>query len=60
MKRILVPLDGSALAEHALAVAAKLAQSADGTLILVQALPVNFMDESPLVPEVIPPASLEE
>jgi nucleotide-binding universal stress UspA family protein len=60
MQRILVPLDGSPLAEHALAVAAKLARSTDGTLILVQALPMTFVYESPFVPEIIPPANLEE
>ena len=60
MKRIFVPLDGSPLAEHALAVATKLARSADGTLILVQALPMTFVYESPLVSEVLPPANLEE
>ena len=60
MKRILVPLDGSPLAERALAVAAKLARSADGTLILVQALPMTFVYESPLVSQALPPANLAE
>ena len=41
LKRILVPLDGSPLAERALAVAAKLARYNDGELILVQALPIS-------------------
>jgi nucleotide-binding universal stress UspA family protein len=54
MKRILVPLDGSLLAERALAVAAKLARSTDGTLILVQALTLPVEYGSPFMPEVIP------
>lgn len=54
MKRIVVPLDGSSLAEHALAVAATLARSSGGTLILVQALTLPAAVESPLVPQVIP------
>jgi nucleotide-binding universal stress UspA family protein len=35
-KRILVPLDGSPRAERALAVAARLARAADGTVVLLQ------------------------
>jgi nucleotide-binding universal stress UspA family protein len=58
--RILVPLDGSQLAEHALAVAAKLARSSDGTLILIQALPMTSVYASFYVPEVLPPANEEE
>ena len=54
MKGILVPLDGSLIAEHALAVAAKLARSTDGTLILVQALAFPAEYDSPLVSQVIP------
>jgi nucleotide-binding universal stress UspA family protein len=56
MNRILVPLDGSLLAEHALAVAAKLARSTDGMLILVQALAAPVEYDSPLVPQVVPVA----
>ena len=37
-KRILVPLDGSLRAERALAVAARLARRADGTVVLLQAV----------------------
>ena len=37
-KRILVPLDGSLRAERALAVAARLARTADGTVVLLQAV----------------------
>jgi nucleotide-binding universal stress UspA family protein len=37
-KRILVPLDGSLRAERALAVAARLARAADGTVVLLQAV----------------------
>ena len=54
MKRILVPLDGSLLAESALAVAAKLARSTDGMLILVQALALPVEYDSPLMPQVLP------
>jgi len=54
MKRVLVPLDGSLLAEHALAVAAKLARSNDGLLILVQALALPVEYDAPLVPQVTP------
>src|SRR5947209_4565471 len=35
LKRILVPLDGSPLAESALAVAARIAHSSDGTILLL-------------------------
>jgi nucleotide-binding universal stress UspA family protein len=44
LTRILVPLDGSELAERALAVAAKLARQNNGSLILVQALetPITY------------------
>lgn len=43
-KRILVPLDGSDRAEHALPVAARLARSAGGSLLLVRvaAIPVPY------------------
>jgi nucleotide-binding universal stress UspA family protein len=54
MKRILVPLDGSALAERALAVAAKLARASDGELILVQALSATVEYGSPFVPDMVP------
>jgi nucleotide-binding universal stress UspA family protein len=54
MKRILVPLDGSPLAERALAVAARLARSVDGTLILVQALTLPVEYGSPFMPQVVP------
>lgn len=37
-KRILVPLDGSPRAERALAVAARLAQASDGTVVLLEAV----------------------
>ena len=37
--RILVPLDGSQRAEQALPVAIRLAQAAQGTLVLVRAVP---------------------
>ncbi|MGO8946103.1 MAG: universal stress protein [Ktedonobacterales bacterium] len=54
MKRILVPLDGSMLAERALAVAEKLARATDGSLILVQALAAPVEYGSPLIPQVVP------
>lgn len=49
LNRILVPLDGSALAESALPVAARLARATSGTLLLVrafQAVPTEF---SPMI-----------
>ena len=54
MKRILVPLDGSLLAERALAVAATLARSTDGALILVEALTLPVEYDSLLAPQVTP------
>jgi nucleotide-binding universal stress UspA family protein len=54
MKRILVPLDGSPLAERALGVAARLARSTEGTLILVQALTLPVEYGSPFMPQVLP------
>jgi nucleotide-binding universal stress UspA family protein len=63
MKRILVPLDGSALAERALAVAAKLARASDGELILVQALAATVEYAgygSPFVPNIAPLATRED
>ena len=60
MKRILVPLDGSTLAERALPVAAKLARSTEGALILVQALSDSTTYASPLVPQIVPVATDEE
>jgi nucleotide-binding universal stress UspA family protein len=53
LKRILVPLDGSALAQRALAVAAKLARYNDGELILVQALPITTTPYQAWVPETV-------
>jgi nucleotide-binding universal stress UspA family protein len=43
-KRILVPLDGSARAEHAIPVAARLARAAGGSVVLVQVatVPVTY------------------
>jgi len=40
LKRILVPLDGSQLAESALAVAARIAHSSDGTIVLLRVIGV--------------------
>jgi nucleotide-binding universal stress UspA family protein len=59
MKRILVPLDGSALAERALAVAAKLARASGGDLILVRALAATIEYGSPFVPQMVPLAIVE-
>jgi nucleotide-binding universal stress UspA family protein len=39
IKRLLVPLDGSKLAEEALVIAGDLAESLDGTLVLVRVVP---------------------
>lgn len=63
MKRILVPLDGSALAERALGPAAKLARASDGELILAQALAATVQYEgygSPFVPSIVPLATMED
>jgi nucleotide-binding universal stress UspA family protein len=60
MKRILVPLDGSALAERALAVAAKLARANGGQLILVQALATTIEYGSPFVPDMVPLAIVDK
>ncbi len=40
LKRILVPLDGSLLAESALVVAARIAQASDGTIVLLRVIGV--------------------
>ena len=40
LKRILVPLDGSPLAESALAIAARVAQASDGSIVLVRVIGV--------------------
>ena len=40
LKRILVPLDGSPLAESALAVAARVARASDGTIVLLRVIGV--------------------
>jgi nucleotide-binding universal stress UspA family protein len=40
LKRILVPLDGSPLAESALAVAARVVQASDGTIVLLRVIGV--------------------
>ncbi|HZR40574.1 MAG TPA: universal stress protein [Ktedonobacteraceae bacterium] len=61
-KRILVPLDGSARAERALAVAARLAQASSGSIILLRVvsntnelwigeLPPRTQGDSPFAPE---------
>ncbi len=41
LKRILVPLDGSPLAESALTVAARIAHTADGTIVLLRVIGVS-------------------
>src|SRR5947207_14969866 len=40
LKRILVPLDGSPLAENALAVAARISQDSEGTIVLLRVIGV--------------------
>src|SRR5581483_7024806 len=63
-KRILVPLDGSARAERALAVASRLAQASGGSLILLQVvghdhdlwisgLPPRTQVDTPFAPELM-------
>jgi nucleotide-binding universal stress UspA family protein len=42
LQRILVPLDGSTLAEQALPVAARLARATSGTITLLQVTPISF------------------
>lgn len=49
-RRILVPLDGSARAERALPVAARLARALDGTLILVQVVIPPLQPATSLAP----------
>jgi len=58
-KQILVPLDGSARAEQALPMAARLARAAHGTITLVQAVspPSEFMEA---VGEIVLPDLLDE
>lgn len=48
-KRILVPLDGSARAESALPVAARIARASGGTVVLVQAVAITLMYETSMV-----------
>jgi nucleotide-binding universal stress UspA family protein len=45
-KRILVPIDGSARAESALPVAARIARASGGTVVLVQAVAITVMYET--------------
>jgi nucleotide-binding universal stress UspA family protein len=58
-KQILVPLDGSARAEQALPIAARLARVTDGTVSLVQAVwpPSEFMTT---VGDIVLPDILDE
>ncbi|MBE3559482.1 MAG: universal stress protein [Ktedonobacteraceae bacterium] len=59
-KRILVPLDGSARAERALSVAARMARSSEGTIILIQAMNVSAIYGPALVPySTVTPEMLE-
>ena len=47
LTRILVPLDGSALAERALTVAARLARTTDSTLLVLQVYPEMIGETTP-------------
>ena len=47
LTRILVPLDGSALAERALTVAARLARTTDATLLVLQVYPGMIGETTP-------------
>lgn len=49
LNRILVPLDGSTLAESALPVAARLARATGGTLLLVRAFQAVLTEFSPMI-----------
>jgi nucleotide-binding universal stress UspA family protein len=61
-KRILVPLDGSPLAERAIPVAARIARTADATVVLVRVVRAPIEYESALIttPTWVPPADLKE
>ena len=54
-KRILVPLDGSAAAEHALPIALRLARAANGTIILLRVVNTNWPSQTSLTQQL--PAS---
>ena len=65
LKRVLVPLDGSARAEQALPVAARLAQAAGGTVVLLRvvSIPNEFADYvtlEPIATQAVINATLEE
>jgi nucleotide-binding universal stress UspA family protein len=65
LKRVLVPLDGSARAEQALPVAARLAQAVDGTVVLLRVVTipnefVAYVTLEPIVTESVINATLEE
>lgn len=65
LKRVLVPLDGSARAEQALPVAARLAQTAGGTVVLLRvvSIPNEFaasVTHEPIATQTVINAALEE
>ena len=49
-ERILIPLDGSSLAEQALPIAARLARASEGTLVLLRVPVIPIMDRPDLTP----------
>lgn len=65
MKRVLVPLDGSARAEQALPVAARLAQTVGGTVVLLRVVTipnefVSYVMLEPIATQSVINATLEE
>lgn len=57
--RILVPLDGSPRAEHALPVAAKIARATNGAVILIQAVSIPSNLDTPFAPTTVTPELLD-
>ncbi|MER3421776.1 MAG: hypothetical protein C4290_15160 [Chloroflexota bacterium] len=60
MERILVPLDGSALSEHAVPVAARLARALEAAVILLRVVPPPKEPVPPTAGDLPPLVDLEE
>jgi len=65
LKRVLVPLDGSARAEQALPVAARLVQTVGGTVVLLRVVSipnefVAYVTLEPIATQTVVNATLEE